>query len=171
MLDKKIFLKGLKYIYDYYTKFDFDIKNEDKVAVWYEVFQGFEDEKFANLIKSYCVSNQYAPQSPTSIINFYKDTMSLGELTGGKAWQIGYEAIKQDGFRPSRTVERLKDQHPIISKTLDEMKHKFMDLKTDDLKWVEKEFVELYDKNLKTQLNEKISSLQIGFNKNLMIGE
>lgn len=169
MLDKKVFLKGLKYIYDYYTKFDFDISNTEKVGVWYQVFEGFDDTMFSNLVKSYCVSNQYAPQSPTSIINFYKDTMSLGELTADEAWQIGYNAVKEDGFRLKHTIDRLNTKYPQISRTLEEIKYKFIDLKTDDVKFVSYKFIEVYNKNLKQHLDNKMSDLQIGFTQNKLL--
>ena len=63
-LDKKVFLKGLGYINDYYANFNFDLRNTNKVEIWYSKFSQFDDDIYTDLIKTYCNDNVYPPLSP-----------------------------------------------------------------------------------------------------------
>jgi hypothetical protein len=85
MLEQLTFLKGIKYLNAYYTNFNFNINDEMKLKVWYEVFTAFDDKTFTDLVKSYCIKNIYAPQSPTHLFEYAKTVEMNKQMSGDSA--------------------------------------------------------------------------------------
>jgi len=88
MLEQATFLKGIKYLNAYYTNFNFNINDDLKLKVWYDVFISFDDTTFTNLVKSYCVHNIYAPQSPTHLFEYAKTVEINKQMSGDSAWDF-----------------------------------------------------------------------------------
>lgn len=52
MLKQNTFLKGIKYLNAYYTNFNFNINDNMKLEIWYNIFKETEDETYTNLVKN-----------------------------------------------------------------------------------------------------------------------
>ena len=151
MLSKETFVKSLGYLNAFYMNFKLDITDEYSVEVWYEPFVTMEDRVFKNLVKSYCKSEVYPPSSPTSLLTFFRETMKLSELSGERAWQIAYDEVKACGFDVQRAIDNL--DNPKIKTTLSELKHRFRNLLTAQVVFVEKDFIKIYNGIVNEQAN------------------
>ena len=131
------------YLNAYYIHFKLDIENEYVLAVWYEPFQTMDDTTFSNLVKSYSKSEVYPPSSPTSLLDFFRETMKLSDLSGEQAWQLAYNEVKRCSFDVDYAINRVSN--PKIKKTLGELKHRFRGLLSDQVIFVEKDFIKIYN--------------------------
>ena len=158
MLSKEKFIKAMGYLNAYYIHFKLDIENEYVLAVWYEPFQTMDDTTFSNLVKSYSKSEVYPPSSPTSLLDFFRETMKLSDLSAEQAWELGYNRVKECGFDVEQACKDLtmigKDT---VAKTLGEMKSRFRYLLTDDLPFVRKDFIAIYNRILEGKASQLLN--------------
>jgi hypothetical protein len=158
MLDKKQFLKGLKYLNDYYVNFKFDINDNAKLGIWFSVFETLDDDTFTNLIKSYCKDNIYAPQSPTHLLEHAKKRVLQYAMGEDEAWGYALDMLRSVGYTMSRFYA--KCEHPIIAKAIKSMESDFYNLYTEQLPFVKKTFVKLYKEYLVNNVEENIRKNQ-----------
>jgi len=169
MLDKKIFLKGIKYLNAYYNNFKFDINDNLKLEIWFGVFSSFADEDFTQLVKDYCTKNIYAPQSPTSLFEHAKNAQFSNSMNSDDAWEYAISLLRGVGYDFSRFYS--KCEYSVISQTIKSIQSEFDGIYTNQLPFVKRNFVELYDKNLKMSIEKNILNGQIslGFsNQNVL---
>lgn len=151
-LETTTFLVGLKYINDYYTNFNFDVSNTDKIAVWYQVFKDLSKEEFQSLIKGYCLNNVYAPTSPTSLIDYYKKTFSDTYDSGEKAFENALEHVKDIRWE----LYNIKG-NSLLEKAILECKSGFDSLRLDSEQkpFLKKEFVKVYERLVKLEIQKE----------------
>ena len=154
MLNKKKFAKAMLYLGAYYTNFKVNIENDYVLEVWYEPFKDMDDTVFSNLVKSYAKSEVYAPSSPTSLLQFFRATMKLGELGGHQAWELFLSGWRENGHDMTKTYGVL-ERHPLIVNTIKQLETRFHGITTDELKFVSRDFVSIYEK----LVEQKASSL------------
>lgn len=143
MLDQKIFLKGIKYLNAYYTNFNFNINDDLKLKVWYDVFSSFTDDDFTHLIKTYCVQNIYPPQSPSSVLEYAKTQLKLKYMDSSSAWDYAISILRHVGYDFSRFYS--KCEYSIISTIIKSLRTDLEGIHTDKLPFVKKTFVAMYD--------------------------
>jgi hypothetical protein len=181
-LSAERFLSSITYLCCYYPNFKFEVKDksdEKKVSyqfnVWYDVFKEFEEELFVKVIETYCRENVYAPQSPSQILEFMREKMITHSKSGEKAWEIVYGekgVIKECGFNIDKSVSKLLEMNEkVIAETVSEMKSEFTNLLTEQLPYVKRNFIKVYQEVLKKYVYKKVSQSQLSFNENKMIGE
>lgn len=73
MLDKKIFMVGITKLTKKYVNFKFNLTDQDQLECWYEDFSFLTDDEFKELITTYSKKNEFAPQSPASILKVLED--------------------------------------------------------------------------------------------------
>lgn len=156
-LSKKSFIYGMEYLNAYYTLLKIDLDSEVVQKVWYDVFQNFSDEVFQGIVKGYCVSNIYPPQSPTHLLEYGKTIALRGELSGDEAWELGYSLVKSNRFDVKSACKEMEEKgyHAMANAFL-KMGGVFKGITTDDLKWVKRDWKEKYEDELKGDIQEKI---------------
>ena len=160
-LNDKVFLRGLVYLNDYYDNFKFDIKNVNKVEVWYEVFSNFDDEIFIEMVKNYCRENIYPPQSPTALTEFMKVKMiekRKGELSSEMAFEEALKMLRYFYYDIQRVIEHFKTSNVAISKTVEELVSSFATIRNDadQIPFVKNAFVKAYDRNLEVEVKQVV---------------
>jgi hypothetical protein len=167
-LSKKVFASMMETLNAFYVNFKVDLDNQLVVSVWYEALQNLDDNTFKELIKSYCKSNIYPPQSPTHLIQHYKDMAVLNELSGEEAWEVSYQLLKKNRFDVEHTADLLIDDgKEACANALKEMRSRFRNLMTDDIPYVRKDFIEIYKRVVTQVVNQKVllgdtSTLKLG---------
>lgn len=154
MLDKKIFLKGLKYLNDYYVNFKFDINDNGKLGVWFSVFEVLTDEDFTQLVKNYCVENIYAPQSPTHLFEYAKTLLKREYLENDEAWSYAISLLRSLNYDFRGFYA--KCEYSIISSVVKVLEGELRGVLTESLPFVKKNFVELYRSQLEKQISETV---------------
>lgn len=169
MLDKKQFLKGLKYLNDYYVNFKFDINDNNKLGIWYSVFEEVDDETFVGLIKEYCKENIYAPQSPTHLLEYAKTRIIANFMSPDEAWEYAIGLLRRVGYTFSRFYEKV--EHVVISQSIKAIESEFYNLYTESLPFVKRNFVKVYEEKLKEHVSGAVRKNQFSLagNTNLAL--
>lgn len=154
MLDKKQFLKGLKYLNDYYVNFKFDINDNNKLGIWYSVFESVDDETFVGLIKEYCKHNIYAPQSPTHLLEFVKTRLMTNFMSSDEAWEYAISLLRRVGYTFSRFYEKV--EHEVISQSIKAIESDFYNLYTENLPFVKRSFIKVYEEKLREHVSVSV---------------
>lgn len=156
MLDKKVFLQGIKHLNAYYTNFNFNINDDIKLKVWYDVFINYTDTDYNKLIKSYCIENIYAPQSPTHLLDYAKSLIISSFPSADEAWEHTISLLRYLSYDFKRFYDKVDSD--VISTVIKQMRADFVGLMTDQVPFVKKTFVKLYNetiqKNVSNQLRE-----------------
>lgn len=160
MLDKETYLKGIKYLNAYYTNFNFNINDDLKLEVWYKVLSSFDNTAYIDLVKSYSVSNIYAPQSPTHLFDYAKSVEIAKHMTADSAWDYAISLLRQLNYDFSRFY--IECGYGIISGVIKSLKSELQGVHTENLPFIKKTFVVLYTNELKKSVDERlVKSLQL----------
>lgn len=168
-LNKTTFLKGLKYINDYYTNFNFDIENTGKINIWYSVFKNFDDNSFVELVQDYCRNNIYAPTSPTSILQHKTNQLMLTIESGEEVFEKVLEEIRRKRW----FLKEVSFKNEVINKTYNDCFSDFVALRDDEgqLVYTKKTFINAYNKNIQKHQQEISKNVLLGNIDIMMIGE
>lgn len=130
MLELKTFVAGLITLQKAYIGWQFDIKDETQVRIWYASFKNLTEDQYQRLIKDYCNHNSKPPMSIRELTNilvekFYKtakipperalDTVrDIINTNGG--WEYGRNGIYQDLQKyPKALLETVKEFEGTLS--------------------------------------------------------
>jgi len=150
MLDKTTFLKGLKYLNAYYANFNFNINDDYKIGVWYNIFKGVSNETYTTLIKNYSEKNIYAPQSPTHLLEHVKEAIIESKPTPEAAWTIALDTLRSTGYNFKRTYEKIEDGN--IVRAIMELRVDLDGIMTKDIPFVRNHFIEIYKREIKKEV-------------------
>jgi len=153
MLEKNTYLKGIKYLNAYYTNFNFNINDDLKLEVWYNIFKGTDNETYTELIKQYCVKNVFPPKSPTDIIQFKQQQMIKTRMTPEAAWELTLGTLRETGYDFRRTYKMLNDR--VLKQTLKQMENQFYGIHTKDIPYARNNYINIYERELKKTVEEE----------------
>jgi hypothetical protein len=159
MLEQATFLKGIKYLNAYYTNFNFNINDDLKLKVWYDVFISFDNTTFTDLIKSYCMKNIYAPQSPAHIFEHAKNEVFNKTLEKNEAWNYALGLLRHVGYDFRRFYELC--EYDIISTIIKALKPELEGIYTENLPFVKNKFVAMYEIEIKKEISESVLNGQL----------
>lgn len=160
-MNKETFIQGMEYLGAFYTNSKIDLDNKLVVSVWFNVFKDMEDQKFTNLVKSYCQESAFAPTSPTSLTNFMKDKMiekRKGELSSEMAFEEALYQLRRFGYWIPDVIAHFKTSNNAISKTVEELVSSFATIQNDadQIPFVKNAFVKAYDRNLEVEVKQVV---------------
>jgi hypothetical protein len=164
MLNHKIFLKGIRYLNAYYTNFNFNINDDMKLEIWYDIFKETEDTTYTNLVKKYCIDNVYAPQSPTHLLQYAKNILIQNKMTPEAAWEKALGTLRETGYNFKRTYEKVENTN--IVNSLKQMENELKGIMTKDIPFARNHFIDIYKREVETEANNQtkeglISQLKI----------
>ena len=154
-------MQGMEYLEAFYTTLKVNLDNKLVVSVWFDVFKDMDDQKFTNLVKSYCQESAFAPTSPTSLTNFMKEKMiekRKGELSSEMAFEEALKMLRYFYYDIKRVIEHFKTSNNAISKTVEELVSSFATIQNDadQIPFVKNAFVKAYDRNLETEVKQVV---------------
>ena len=160
-MTKQTFGKGIAYLNIFYTNFKVDIENPLVIEIWFDIFKDMDDQKFTNLVKSYCQESAFAPTSPTSLTNFMKDKMiekRKGELSSEMAFEEALKMLRYFYYDIKRVIEHFKTSNVAISKTVEELVSSFATIQNDadQIPFVKNAFVKAYDRQLEAEVKQVV---------------
>lgn len=89
MLEKE-FGEGLALLKAFYPNWSIDITNGMILGVWYESFKELQFKVFQEVVKKYCMSNRFPPNSPFDLLDMIPKEMSAEE-----AWELILDTINR----------------------------------------------------------------------------
>ena len=154
MLSKDKFIKGVRYLTTVYINFKIDLEDEFTIQVWYEFFQDLDDDTFTGLLKTYAKQNQYAPQSPASILQLYKEVKQSQLMSAEQAWEIvesnlhksirGYQTMVNGNIVSRNDFYQAIKEYTQITAVCKEIESSLADITTESKKYVRNEFMTIY---------------------------
>ena len=96
MMSEQEFAKGLTFLKSYYVNWNFDITNTMTLSIWYESFKEIEYQSFQEIVKSYCKSNRFPPQSPFDILDMIPKNIDVNT-----AWELIRDIAKRCDYKNS----------------------------------------------------------------------
>lgn len=154
MLDEKRFLQGLKYLNAYYTNFNFDINDDFKIGIWYQVFKQLDGDTYSALVKSYCEQSIYPPQSPAHLLEHAKTLTLQQYMNSDNAWDYALSLIRRVNYDFRHFYS--KCEYSIISQAIKQIQADFIGIYTEHLPFVKKHFVEVYEGMVKSQAQTQV---------------
>jgi len=115
----------LKYIKSYYPKWEFNISDSFMLGVWYEAFEEIEFNGMQEILKKYCKSNTFPPQSPTDLLNLIPRAYTPNEAWS-KVLDI-HSRCKSQEFFLSQVLKEEPSLYPFVKR------FNFYDIETDSL--------------------------------------
>lgn len=158
-MDKKTFLQGIKHLNAYFNTFNFNINDDLKLKVWYESLSAFDDTTYTNLIKNYCTNNIYPPQSPSHLMDYAKKVVIDSNLSGELAWEKALNGIRQAGYNFTEFHATIENK--VISDSVKEIESEFYGLMIDQIPFVRKHFIEVYNRLLERTAKELVYQSQV----------
>ena len=169
-MNKQTFAKGMEYLNTYYVNLKINLDNPMVIEIWFDVFKHMEDENFINLIKNYCLENIYAPQSPTSILEFAKQKYLENQPQAELEFEKVVELNKRYSLRINEDTIMAKIDSEITRSVLKAFKNDFINIGDDNRDMVKKRFITQFNSLLKANSIERTNGL-VGIEKNKLLGE
>lgn len=98
MLDVNKFIMGLNLIKNTYLNWNFDIKNQMQVNIWYSKFKDLPDDDFKTLIEEFTNKSVFPPNSPVDILKYVKTYDSV-EVAWTKILNVIGRSINNQMFQ------------------------------------------------------------------------
>lgn len=164
MLDKVVFLQGLKKINTLYREFKFDFEDKFALNVWYDFFKDYSNEQYTNIIDIYCKNNKYTPMSAASIVDYYLENVKTQtlrkELSPSDAWVKMIETRRECRFIYNKVIEKLKE-YPIIYEAYLLHEDTILNMTNSDRVFIEREWKQTYTELLNKNVREKVETLAL----------
>lgn len=169
-MTKQTFAKGMEYLNAFYVNLKINLDNPLVVEVWYDVFKETKDEDFLKMIKSYCLENVFAPQSPTSILEFSKQKYLESQPQAELEFEKIIELNKRYSIRLNQETVFAKINNEITKTVLKAFLNDFITIGDETRERVKKTFVSQYNSLLKANGNALTHTL-LGKTENKLLGE
>ena len=104
-MTKAAFNKGMVMLTVYYNNFPNLISLPDteteklKYQVWQNALSSIPEDIFEKVITKYCISNVFAPNSPTAILAYYEQQLLEQEPNAQEEWEEVLKGIRKTWFK------------------------------------------------------------------------
>jgi hypothetical protein len=175
ILTESGFITGIEMLSAYYMTFKFWVEefkgqSEIRKKMWYATFKNMGDDDFVKLVETYCLENIYAPQSPTSILEFAKQKYLENQPQAELEFEKVVELNKRYSLRINEDTIMAKIDSEITRSVLKAFKNDFINIGDDNRDMVKKRFITQFNSLLKANSIEQANGL-IGIEKNKLLGE
>lgn len=96
LLKPETFAKSIQKLGEYYPKFEL---SENQMKTWYGYFQKYSYNEFMQMVKLYIEKNEFAPQSPRSLVKYYEEALRENFekkfMSADEAWEEVRNGLRQ----------------------------------------------------------------------------
>lgn len=124
-MTEKDFIKSIMYLKSYYNNFDFDLKDELKIKIWYNDFKTFDELSMQNIVRLYTSVSKNPPNSPHDLIEPLNKMYQDKQLDEEEAWTKyrEIESIKGGLYYCREKVYKALEEYPLIYKVVKELEN------------------------------------------------
>jgi len=149
MLNKETFTKGITVLQKIYLNWTFNSKDPLQMQIWYESFEGLNDDDFMRIIKTFCRTRIKAPGCPNDVLMILAEEEEQKWPEPDKAFNQVRELIRDFGWQYGREdIYAAISDNPALTKTVKDMESDLRELTTDDT-YTPERFRRAYAINLK----------------------
>ena len=159
MLSEENFITGMTILQKAYIGWQFDVKDEMQVKLWYSAFKSLTDEQFNSLIKEYIAKNEYPPKCIKNLTDIYVERqVKYAKIPPEKALDTAREIISECGgweYGKSDIYSRLK-RYPTLYATVKEFEATLRTMSANDT-YAADRFRKAYEERLYTSAVSKVN--------------
>jgi hypothetical protein len=161
MLNKEIFLKGMKTISTIWENFKM---SAEKAEIFYSFFRKYPASIFLQMIQLYIEKEEWPPQSPRSLMKYYEELLRKHHLsqqmTADEAWAEVREGLKRyslhwEHHERDKFYDFLKRYPPIVGTITQQFESELAGMKSDD-GFIGNAFKKAYQAALEKVVSERI---------------
>lgn len=159
-MTKAAFNKGMVMLTVYYNNFEFNILPDTeteklKYQVWQNALSSIPEDIFEKVITKYCISNVFAPNSPTAIIAYYEQQLLEQEPSAQEEWEEVLKGIRKHGLRynSDRFYQSLK---PFTAECARKIESRLAELSESNREFVMRDFIDLYNGSVKIKVKNQL---------------
>jgi len=160
-MTKESFGKKMKYLNIAYPSFKLDIENQMHLEVWHDILGEFEDEYFNTILKDYVKHNEFAPNSPASLIVHAKK-MLLSQIDIGGTFDKLIDRLRKEFYDVELVANRYeKGGNVAVAKTLRELKTNVQTWRnnSDQLPFLKNAFEKTYAEYLMREIDKQVFAI------------
>jgi len=162
MLTVQSFVSGMELLKKCYIGWQFDIKDELQVKLWYSAFKNTTDEQFNSIIREYIAHNEYPPKCIKNLTDILVDKALLqAKIPPEKALHFVRDIISDCGgweYGGRTDIYRKLEKYPALSKTVKEFEATIQTMRSDDTFTADR-FRKAYEQNLRDAATTRVDTL------------
>lgn len=162
MLTVQSFVSGMELLKKCYIGWQFDIKDELQVKLWYSAFKNTTDEQFNSIIREYIAHNEYPPKCIKNLTDILVDKALLqAKIPPEKALHYVRDIISDCGgweYGGRTDIYRKLEKFPALSKTVREFEDTIKTMQSND-SYTADRFRKAYEQNLRDAATTRVDTL------------
>lgn len=162
MLSVQSFVSGMELLKKCYIGWQFDIKDELQVKLWYSAFKNTTDEQFNSIIREYIAHNEYPPKCIKNLTDILVDKALLqAKIPPEKALHFVRDIISDCGgweYGGRTDIYRKLEKFPALSKTVREFEDTIKTMQSND-SYTADRFRKAYEQNLRDAATTRVDTL------------
>lgn len=162
MLTVQSFVSGMELLKKCYIGWQFDIKDELQVKLWYSAFKNTTDEQFNSIIREYIAHNEYPPKCIKNLTDILVDKALLqAKIPPEKALHYVKDVISDCGgweYGGRTDIYRKLEKFPALSKTVREFEDTIKTMQSND-SYTADRFRKAYEQNLRDAATTRVDLL------------
>ncbi len=167
------FKTGIEMLSAYYMTFkfwveEFNGQTEVRKRMWYGTFKNMSDGTFTKLIERYCTENIYAPQSPSSILEFAKVKILENQPKADVEFDLVIELNKRYGFYRNENTCMAKIPNATTRSVVKSLITRFYDVGDETREKLRKDFTERFNAQIKDDVQLQTNAM-LGVKENKLI--
>lgn len=157
MLDLKTFVAGLVTLQKAYIGWEFDIKDEMQVKIWYVPLQNLTEDQYKWLIKEYRNKNRYPPKCVKDLTDILVEVYyNRAKIKPEGALEFVRNVISEKGgwdYGGKAEIYQVLAKYPPLHKTVKEFEDTIKNMSANDT-YAADRFRRAYEDNLKDYATE-----------------
>ena len=162
MLDLKTFVAGLVTLQKAYIGWEFDIKDEMQVKIWYVPLQNLTEDQYKWLIKEYRNKNHYPPKCVKDLTDILVDVYyKRAKMPPEKALPFVREVISEKGgwdYGGKAEIYKVLAKYPPLEKTVREFEDTIKNMSANDT-YAADRFRRAYEDKLRASASRKVDKV------------
>lgn len=152
MLELKTFIAGIVHLQKFYIGWQFDVKDEMQVKVWYAPFKNLTNEQYMWLIKEYKSHNDQPPKSVKNLTDILVNVYyNRAKIKPENALEFARNVISDKGgweYGGKAEIYKELEKYPPLYKTVKEFEDTIKNMSANDT-YAADRFRRAYESNLR----------------------
>lgn len=160
MLSPNKFAAGMTALQKCYIGWQFDLKDEMQVKLWYSAFKNLTDEQFNNLIKEYMSKNEHPPKCIKNLTDIYVDRqITYAKIPPEKALEVVRNVISECGgwdYGGKKDIYLKLSAYPTLRDTVKEFEDTIKNMSANDT-YAADRFRRAYEEKLRQSATNRVN--------------
>ncbi len=162
MLTVQAFITGMEMLKKCYIGWQFDIKDEMQVKLWYSAFKNTTDEQFNSIVREYIARNDYPPKCIKNLTDILVEkALGQAKIPPERALHFVKDIISDCGgweYGGKADIYKRLEKYPALHKTVKEFEDTIKTMHSGDT-FAADRFRRAYEQNLRDSATARVDNL------------